>query len=102
MTLRDGTSQSCGKGACNWRWQGDDVGYFGSHHRLIKARGSASTHKCADCGEPAREWSYDNLDPDERTQVAQGSTIRYSTKPEHYVARCARCHRNFDRDERTS
>ena len=101
-TLKRGESQSCGKGSCNWRWKGDDVAYFGAHHRLIKALGSAREHPCADCGEPAREWSYDNLDPDERTQEVRGSLIRYSLKQAHYSPRCARCHRSFDRDERAS
>jgi hypothetical protein len=72
---------------------GDAVSYRGAHSRLLRARGSATTHSCVGCGSPARDWSYDNNDPDERTS---DKGLRYSVHPEHYVPRCRSCHRRFD------
>lgn len=68
--------------------------YYGVHNRVKSERGSAAGHTCVDCGRPAEEWSYDGLDPDELT-TPEG--YRFSVRPEHYVARCRRCHARLDR-----
>ncbi len=69
----------------------DVIKYRGLHTRLVVARGPASDYVCA-CGRQAREWSYDGKDPDE---LCQGS-LRFSTKLEHYLPQCRRCHRLQD------
>lgn len=73
-------------------WSGDRVGYHGIHGRLQTERGRASSQPCADCGNPARDWSYDHEDPDERAS----DLGPYSLKLEHYQPRCSRCHRVLD------
>ncbi|HEY2639797.1 MAG TPA: hypothetical protein VGI66_07910 [Streptosporangiaceae bacterium] len=35
----------------------DVVSYGGAHDRVREIRGMATEHKCADCGQPADEWS---------------------------------------------
>lgn len=76
-------------------WQGDNITYLRAHRRLDSIRGRASSHACVDCGGPAAEWSYDGLDPDQKTGTGR-SPYAYSVKPEHYHPRCVRCHRQFD------
>lgn len=76
------------------------VDYQLAHWRLRKARGQASQHACADCGQQAAEWSYDGLDPDEMLDLRRNRyLIRYSTDPKHYDPRCRPCHRAKDRGE---
>lgn len=72
-------------------WTGDDATYDAMHQRVRKARGRAAERVC-ECGEPARQWSYDRADPDER----QSECGPYSLDVEHYVARCVPCHKRFD------
>jgi hypothetical protein len=64
-----------------------------AHKHVVRAKGDTRDHACADCGRPAREWSYDGQDPDEKTD--QGGRA-YSTHPEHYLPRCAPCHKVHD------
>ncbi len=72
---------------------GQGIGYSGAHRRVTAQRGHANTHRCSDCGQPARHWSYDHTDPDEqRTQ----NGWPYSVDPWHYSPRCASCHKRFD------
>lgn len=76
-------------------WRGTEITYASAHRRIVNAKGSAARHACVGCGRPAKEWSYDHQDPDELI----GSGPRkspFSIKPEHYLARCVRCHRQFD------
>lgn len=68
--------------------------YFTVHWRLTQAYGAASAQRCADCGGPASDWSYDNADPDE---VVSAAHLRYSYNLEHYQPRCKPCHRVFDK-----
>lgn len=91
-------------GASNGRWRGDAVGYYGAHQRLTAQRGRAADHPCADCGQPARHWSYDYDDPQELLHRHPGrrAMLRYSTDPEHYVPRCAGCHRRHDVGHQTA
>jgi hypothetical protein len=77
-------------------WQGDQVGYTAAHLRVKNLKGPASNHLCIDCAEQASNWSYDHLDPNEKTQTRQGSTLAYSANPDHYKPRCLSCHRKFD------
>lgn len=74
-------------------WRGSDVGYRAVHTRLTADRGSASAFACVDCGGRAEQWSYDNLDPDERHEPGCGT---YSLNLDHYSARCRRCHHAYD------
>lgn len=80
------------RGAANVHWTGDAVTYEGIHQRVRAAMGSATEHPCADCGRPAKHWSYDQKDPDERT----GPLGAFSTQIRHYVPRCVPCHKRFD------
>jgi hypothetical protein len=84
----------------SWRWLGDSVGYMGAHGRTIRAKGAASDHTCVDCGTTAAEWSYDHRDPNEKTELVGVRTLVYSTKVEHYEARCRSCHGLFDNHAR--
>lgn len=80
----------------NCKWRGSEVGYTAAHDRVRKALGSASEKKCVDCGKPATGWSYDHLDPDERVGTDDPKQMPYSTKAEHYQARCDSCHWHID------
>lgn len=98
-----------GRGYCHahyerWRRHGDPradipieakttggVGYWAAHQRVRAERGPATGHACAECGAPARDWSYDGADPDERVQPDRG--YRYSLDPDRYRPRCRSCHR---------
>jgi len=57
------------------------VGYWASHERVKAERGPAAAHPCADCGAPARDWSYDGADPAERIDPGRG--YRYSLDVNH-------------------
>ena len=52
------------------------------HNRVKKARGPASDYACADCGEPAQDWSTVNPFSDD---------VRVRFQP-----RCRKCHRHYD------
>jgi len=81
-------------------WAGVDVGYEAAHGRVRRLRGSASTHMCVNCGEPAYHWSYNHDDPDEIVGYVSSYSrpIAYSGNPDHYSARCVPCHKRFDLD----
>lgn len=80
----------------SWRWLGDQVGYVGMHDRLRNASGPASDHPCADCGQPAADWSYDHRDADQKVEVRANGSLVYSTKIDHYQPRCVSCHKLLD------
>ena len=85
------------KGDAHHAWKGVDAGYGAAHDRVRRARGSASLHRCIDCGDQAAHWSYDHADPNEN--LAHGHSahpVAYSTDPAHYDPRCVRCHKAFD------
>ena len=67
------------------------IGYWACHERVKAERGLASAYPCADCGAPARDWSYDGTDPAER--VDRGRGYRYSLDVNRYRPRCRSCHR---------
>lgn len=73
------------------QWIGDHVGYSGAHMRVRSQRGPASAQVCT-CGAPARQWSYDHLDPAELL-APEGP---YSADPKHYIALCVSCHKKAD------
>jgi hypothetical protein len=90
LTVRRGGP---GTGDAHRWWRGDEVTYDGVHARVVALRGSASAHSCVDCGRPARDWSYDHGDPDER----QSDDGPYSLDSARYAARCRYCHIDLDR-----
>ena len=68
------------------------IGYHAAHKGLQRARGKASSHLCAACGQPATDWALTTagvvlLDPQGRT---------YSTDPADYTALCRACHAGVD------
>ena len=75
----------------NTAWRGDIASYGAVHARM----GKASAHVCVDCGEQAKEWSYDGGCPHELTDPRRG--LRYSPDPARYSPRCAPCHMTQDR-----
>lgn len=68
--------------------------YRRAHKWVREERGLAADHQCVDCGEKAREWSYDHTDPDEK-KSPEGWV--YSTDPSNYSPRCKSCHIALDR-----
>ena len=85
-------------GESNPNWS-EDASYNAVHIRLRHLRGNARAHACVDCERTAAHWSYDNSDPDERTDPTAG---RYSVDPAHYSPRCVPCHSAFDRRARVA
>lgn len=80
---------------------GEHPTFAAIHKRLTRTLGRASEHDCVDCGGPAREWSYNNADPDELTAEISGRTrgrftVAYSLDISNYDPRCTSCHRKFD------
>lgn len=86
-------------GEKNPAWKGESASYDAVHLRVRAARGPASQHVCVDCGGPAEEWSYDHADPDEKSETRGNSLVTFSTDLVHYVPRCVRDHRAYDRDK---
>jgi hypothetical protein len=80
------------KGNANPKWTGEAVTYYGMHRRVRAVKGRASSYPCVGCGKPARHWSYDHADPDER----QSELGPYSISADHYVPRCVSCHKHLD------
>lgn len=70
--------------------------YAGMHHRVRTARGRAADHTCNDCGDPARDWSYDRRDPQQIMGNDRGHVMPYSLDVNHYEALCHGCHKYFD------
>lgn len=92
--------QSLGRpGVRSPSWKGDGVGYAGAHYRVRTQKGAAEDHPCADCGAPAREWSYVGGCPRERVTDGTESMppgLRYSPDPDRYLPRCKSCHTYHD------
>lgn len=106
--LRSGRQVSCGcrqreaRSERKGRRRVETPTYLGAHYRVHAERGRASEHTCP-CGAPAAQWAYDHADPEELTEarINQGGrrrVMRYSAKPEHYVAMCVPCHVRWDRE----
>jgi hypothetical protein len=80
-------------GERNTNWTGDGATYLAMHQRLRKHRGPARTRACFACGAPARQWSYDHCDPDERVS---DDGLPYSVNLDRYQPRCVPCHKAYD------
>lgn len=84
-------------------WAGSEVGYAGAHSRVKAMHGSATLHKCADCGSNASHWSYNHSDPDELIVYGLSlNGIAYSDDPLYYSPRCVPCHKTYDLGRRDS
>lgn len=97
-SLISGDTKSCGclhRERARRLGQGNrlEVVKYDAVHRRMRLADPASTHQCADCNEPAAEWSYDRKDPNELTD-AKGRP--FSLDPGRYLARCRSCHRKLD------
>jgi hypothetical protein len=57
--------------------------YRAVHTRVVKVRGPAADHPCADCGAPARHWSYIGR-------------VGFSLSVGDYEPRCCSCHQYYD------
>jgi hypothetical protein len=80
-------------GPANAAWKGTDAGYDAAHARVVRLKGPAREHRCADCGGPAVDWSYEGGAADEKRD-AEGRP--YSPTPSYYTPRCRPCHRTHD------
>lgn len=100
--LRDGHTRSCGCISSEWTIANNKarrlkvVRYYSAHSRVQRGNGPASNYRCVDCGNQAKDWSYDHSDPEE---VQDERGIFYSMKETHYVPRCVPCHRKHDRQQ---
>ena len=82
-------------GPSNNAWVGRRIGYSGAHRRVYTVKGSASSHRCVDCGELAHHWSYTGDCRDEGSEVIQtksGADVSANfcrcDDAVHYVAGC--------------
>lgn len=84
-TIRRGRrscSRACGYQLARAARQAANPSYDAWHKRVKKARGPASGYPCADCGEPAADWS---------TVNPSSGDVRGRFQP-----RCRKCHRHYD------
>ncbi len=79
---RRSCSRGCGYELARASRQAANPSYDVWHHRVKKARGPASGYACADCGEPAEDWS---------TVNPADNDVRVRFQP-----RCRKCHRHYD------
>jgi len=87
------------RGTFSGTWLGDDVTISGAHSRCKSLWGSASSHPCITCGNPARDWAYDGTDPEQKYDCrgsSRGNYQYYSPWPEFYMPLCVRCHKSRD------
>ena len=75
-------SRACGYQLARAAQQTPSPSYAGWHHRVTKARGTASGYPCADCGRPAQDWSTVN-------PSSNDLWVRFQP-------RCRKCHRYHD------
>lgn len=79
------------------KWIGDKISYGPAHARIRSAYGPAKSHKCIDCGDQARDWSYNHNDPNEKLEIGiSAKPVAYSADPLYYSPRCRSCHSLFD------
>lgn len=92
---RYGDQSTCGDRSVHRRLP--DVGYGAAHRRVATDRGEVRAHRCVDCGNEARHWSYNHDDPDEKLAYGlSAGPVAYSLKTDHYSPRCVPCHKVFD------
>jgi hypothetical protein len=75
-------SRACGYELARAARQAASPSYHVWHKRVKKARGPASGYPCADCGQPAQDWS---------TVNPSSGDVRDRFQP-----RCRTCHRRYD------
>ena len=80
------------------RWLAEGVGYIGMHKRIYAELGKASLYPCSapGCTAQAKQWAYDHLDPDQKTEIQDGYLVSFSTHIEHYVPMCVPCQKKLD------
>ncbi|AII28299.1 hypothetical protein PBI_YUNGJAMAL_60 [Mycobacterium phage YungJamal] len=66
------------------------------HKRLVTDRGAARGYPCADCGNPAKDWSHDCQTWENVAQEITGKRLVFSTDLSTYQARCHSCHHLLD------
>ena len=66
------------------------------HQRLRRARGSASTHQCIECGDPANHWAYQHKNPN---PLVSPTGEVYTLNFDDYAPMCHTCHRSLDMRE---
>lgn len=67
----------------------DNPTYGTVHSRLKRKRGIASQYPCAECGEQAKDWAFDNQEPywiNPKTECA------YHDDLSRYRPLCKKCH----------
>lgn len=105
--LRTGNTKSCGclnRDRASETKSKERLNYSGTHARLRRNRGPASTHQCNDCDRTATQWSYVGGCPEEATGT-NGShiTVMGYCPVVHdacYVPRCGYCHKKYDKQQR--
>ena len=75
-------SRACGYELARAARQAASPSYAVWHKRVKKALGPAGSYACADCGEPAQDWSTVNPSSDD-------VSVRFQP-------RCRKCHRRYD------
>jgi hypothetical protein len=75
-------SRMCGHQLTGAALRAKSPSYDVWHNRVKKARGSASDHRCVDCGGQAEDWS---------TTDSASDDVRVRFQP-----RCRKCHRCYD------
>jgi hypothetical protein len=77
------------KGEKNWKWKGDDVGYFALHHWINRTKGKATI--CEHCGSDGghiRKCHWANVSGEYRRDIND------------YISLCAKCHKKYDQKVR--
>ncbi|GAA1148512.1 hypothetical protein GCM10009651_36460 [Microbacterium natoriense] len=91
---RTGEANTCGVRANHLS---EDIDYSAAHGRVHRAKGQAQRHRCVDCGDQAKHWSYDHSDPNEYVSRSPRTIgIAFSLDANHYEPRCVPCHKTFD------
>lgn len=86
-------------GAEHPNWRGDAASYYAIHYRLRTTLGSARDHRCVDCAQPARHWSFSGCEseiPRRRNEAGRVISPPYCPHPEHFSPRCIPCHWRHD------
>jgi hypothetical protein len=85
------------------QWKGDDITYRSAHSRLYRERGVPA--QCELCGKTDGrfQWAL-KRDPSVVKIEAGGSRdgLRYSPRPQDYLAACGSCHQKYDERGRDS
>lgn len=88
--LNRGGAKSCGIDRNHWIPAGT---YRLAHSRVTSLYGPAKRHRCVDCGNQAKHWSYNHQDPAALLDTKYGP---FSPSPDYYEPRCVPCHKRFD------